>query len=248
MFVAGYGHYLRTAASLQWDEAAVELAADTAAWPGLPSASRRRLQRLIAGFCLGEAQVAAELDPFAGASEGDVAACFRAQAVDEARHARFFERVAREVLGLTGAELRLHVEPEFVELFEQRLPAAARRVAGEAELPGAVALYHLILEGIVFTAGQLAALEIVDARDDLPGVRRGLELVLLDERWHVGFGTRLLTASGDHGDAVAITLAEASQAIAAWGPTVPAGIRERVLGLHRRRMAAAKLTTREVLA
>lgn len=246
MFVSGYGHYLRTAASLQWDEAAVDLSADAAAWPSVPAAARERLQRLIAGFCFGEAQVAEELAPFAAASSGDVAACFAAQAIDEARHARFFARVALELLGTGAPALREHVEPAFAELFEQRLPAAARRLASGAGLRGAVALYHLVLEGIVFTAGQLAALELLDAHPELPGLRRGMELVLLDERWHIGFGTRLLTALD--GDSAEIALAEAARAVEAWGAAVPAGVRERVLKLHGRRLAVAKLTISEVTA
>ena len=51
----------------------------------------------------------------------------------------------------------------------------------------------MILEGVVFTAGQLALLDLLD--DRLPGLQRGTELVLRDERWHVGFGARCLADS-----------------------------------------------------
>ena len=75
---------------------------------------------------------------------------------------------------------------EFVEIFERRLPEAAAQAGVEA-----VGLYHMVLEGVVFTAGQYALLEILD-KDALPGLYEGMELVLRDEKWHIGFGTRCL--------------------------------------------------------
>ena len=85
-------------------------------------------------------------------------------------------------------------------------------------LEAAVALYHLVLEGVVFTAGQLALLELLEDRS-LPGLRRGLELVLRDERWHIGFGTSMLSAAwkGVPRDA----LDAAYDAVEVWGEAVP---------------------------
>ena len=103
MFVEGYGHFLRTAASLRWDEEAVDLSADARAWPALDPRLRGHLVRLLAGFCVGEAAVASELGPFAGAAhDPDAAACFEVQVLDEARHARFFDRFTAEVGGGRG--------------------------------------------------------------------------------------------------------------------------------------------------
>ena len=58
------------------------------------------------------------------------------------------------------------LSPEFLALFEVRLPVAASSAPGEA-----VGLYHMVLEGVVFTAGQLALLDLLD--DRLPGLRSG---------------------------------------------------------------------------
>lgn len=249
MFLPGYRHFLRTADSLRWDERAVELSADIAVWPELPLPLRRRLKMLVAGFCVGEERVAGELPPFsdAAASE-DAAACFRLQRRDEARHARFFDRVAGEVMQVPGGssaerrrQLRRELSPAFLELFERRLPAAASGLAARTEsLERAVALYHLLLEGVVFTAGQLAALELLDGVP-LPGLRSGTELVLRDERWHIGFGARLLDDRGVGGEAVAALLGESGAALAAWGEAVPSGVGARVLEIHRRRLGAAGL-------
>lgn len=252
MFVAGYGHFVRTARSLQWDEQDVDLRDDQAAWPRLEAERRARLRALLAGFCLGEARVADELGPFAAAApDREAAACFRLQAGDEARHARFFDRYANEVLGVAGAtgverrvRLRLEAGPEFLELFERCLSEAARRLAADTStLDAAVALYHLLLEGVVFTAGQLAMLELLEDRS-LPGLRHGLELVLRDERWHIGFGTSMLSAAG--GGVEADTLDTAAKALDAWGEAVPGNVRERVLHLHGRRLRAAGLISTKV--
>ena len=215
---ASYEHFLDIAASVQWDERAISLREDAQAWPHVAGA---RLSELVAGFCVGEAGVAEHLSPFAG---GPAAACFEAQARDEERHARFFARYAAAV-GLHDP--RGHVSGAFLELFERRLPEAAAGAPGEA-----VGLYHMILVGVVFTAGQLALLDLLD--DRLPGLRAGTELVLRDERWHVGFGARCL-ADLDYDEAA--ILAEGEAAAALWAPEyagrVMDGLRSRLRAVRR---------------
>src|SRR6201986_2607900 len=120
------------AETLQWDEATIDFATDKAVWPTLDDIERARVPGLIAGFCIAESAVSGHLASFhAAASDDWVAACFRAQARDEHRHARFFDRVAAEVAAVPGADiaarqdvLRTLVDPELVALFEERLPAA----------------------------------------------------------------------------------------------------------------------------
>jgi ribonucleoside-diphosphate reductase beta chain len=247
VFVRGFGHFAGIAGRLQWDERDVALQQDRAAWPEVELGSRQDLQTLLTGFCVGEASVADQLAPFAQAAlDPEAAACFELQAVDEARHARFFDRCAREVMAISGsslavrrARLKQEVTPEFLELFERRLPEVVRSLSDRADtLEAAVALYHLVLEGVVFTAGQLAMLELLEDQP-LPGLRRGLELVLRDERWHIGFGTSLLAAGGGVPHTDAIDAAE--HALDAWGDAVPDGVRARVLSLHRRRLRAGGL-------
>jgi ribonucleoside-diphosphate reductase beta chain len=216
--IASYEHFLGLAGRLQWDAEAIDLTADAAAWP-----VDDRVSELVAGFCIGEAGVAEHLHAFFG---GPATACFEAQRRDEQRHARFFARYA-ETVGMHDP--RAHVSDEFAELFEVRLPEAARRAGVEA-----VGVYHMVLEGVVFTAGQLALLEILD--DRLPGLREGTELVLRDERWHVGFGTRCLLDAGLDEAAEAAILAEGERAAAVWAPSQA----ERVTATLRRRLKAVR--------
>src|SRR5215813_10812418 len=241
-----YDSFVILAESLQWDEATLDLAPDKEAWPALGDTESAQVLGLIAGFCIAESAVSGHLGSFqAAASDDSVAACFRAQARDEHRHARFFDRVAAEVAAVPGADaagrqdvLRTLVSPELVALFEERLPATAVRLAEDHEgLTAAVGLYHMVLEGVVLLAGQNAMLDTLGHLSaGLPGVRRGVELVLRDERWHIGFGTRLVRGAGLGHDEVEALLALGQAAAGAWGDLVSPGAAERAAGIHRKRL------------
>lgn len=233
--------FSRLVARLQWNPMAIDLAPDARAWPGLPAERRRRLTTLLAGFCVAEEAVAEEITPFADAArqaklasqESLMAWVFFLQRRDEQRHARLFDRIAAEVLGLRGAspaqrraEARAHVPPAFLELFETQLPAkAAELAAGDAGLAAGVSLYHMLLEGVVFDAGQHALLDDL-ADGALPGVREGVERVERDERWHVGFGLRCLIEAQPSQELLDDLLERADAAAAVWGDAVPAATRE----------------------
>ena len=177
------------------------------AWPGLPAERRRRLTTLLGGFRVAEDAVAQHLTPFADVAEHVdtmMVWIFFLQRRDEDRHALFFDRVAAEVLQLPGATpaerraaARELVPTALLELFEVRLPVlAAELAAGRTGILDGVRLYHMVLEGAVFSAGQQALLDDL-ADGALPGVRNGVQHVELDERWQVGFGVRCLTEAGD---------------------------------------------------
>lgn len=246
--------YSQIVARLQWDPVTIDLTEDARAWPGLPVERRRRLTTLLTGFCVAEDAVAEHLTPFADAAEHVdtmMMWIFFLQRRDEDRHAQFFDRVAAEVLGLPGdtpaerrAAARAHVPPALLELFEVRLPAvaadlAAGRAVGRAGILDGVGLYHMTLEGAVFSAGQRALLdELADGA--LPGVREGVEHVELDERWHVGFGLRCLAEdpSAVRFDEI---LERATQAAGAWGDAVAPSIRDYAADQSRRRLSVANL-------
>ncbi len=236
------GFFSRVAARKQWDAAAIDFAPDAAAWPELPDERRQRLTTILAGFRVGEDAVAGNLTPFVAAANRETLASqeslmawtFTLQRRDEERHARFFDRIAAEVLRLPGdtpdgrrAAAREHATPEILELFEELLPTlAAELAAGESGLGDGVSLYHMLLEGVVFNAGTNALLEDL-ADGALPGVREGVERVERDERWHVGFGLRCLIETQPTQERIDDLVARAGAAAAAWGDAVPAAIRER---------------------
>lgn len=220
--IAGYQHFLRLAERVQWDDEAIDLTVDAAHWPDVAGA---RMKELVSGFIVGEAGVAEHLHAF---FDGEAAATFEAQRRDEERHARFFARYA-DAVGLTDP--RAHVTPEFVDIFERRLPEAAAQAGVEA-----VGLYHMVLEGVVFTAGQYALLELLEDEERLPGLKQGMELVLRDEKWHIGFGTRCLNDADLSEAQIEAILDEGARAAALWAPEQA----ERVLRTLGRRMAAVR--------
>ena len=247
--IRGYSHFVTLAESLQWDETAIDYSADREAWPQLTAAENARVLGLIAGFVLAETAVSEELGSYqAAASDDSMEAAFRAQARDEARHARFFDLVAAEVAGVAGASpaarrqaLRAHVSTDLVDLFEERLPAAARRLAEDHEgLSAAVGLYHMVIEGVVLLAGQHAMLDTLEGLSvKLPGLHRGVELVLRDERWHIGFGSRIVQKADIGRDEADLLLEQGETAAKVWGDLITPEAIESAVRQHRRRLKAA---------
>jgi ribonucleoside-diphosphate reductase beta chain len=100
----------------------------------------------------------------------------------------------------------------------------------------------MVLEGVVLLAGQHALLDTLDRVSvGLPGVHRGLELVLRDERWHIGFGSRVIQGAGLGQDEVDALLAQGQAAATAWGELLSPDAVDRAARLHRRRLRAVGL-------
>jgi ribonucleoside-diphosphate reductase beta chain len=239
--------FSRLVAKLQWDESALDLGPDAEAWGGLPDERRERLAKLLAGFRIADDAVSQHLVPFGPAANNSLVAwVIYLQRRDEERHARFFDRVVGEVLGLPGdtkderrAAARELAPAGILELFEEQLPAMSAEMAeGRVSLSDGMALYHMTLEGMVLSAGQRALL--VDLDDGaMPGVRKGVYHVELDERWHIGFGLRCLIDARPSPDLIDNVLARAEECAAAWGDALPDEIREMVVPMARRRLAYA---------
>ena len=129
------------------------------------------------------------------------ATCSARQAADERRHARFFDRVLREVIGRdagVGRGARRHPTRRSAELFEaaschaMASALASRRDRTRSARSG---FYHLILEAIVLSTGQDALLCTTSTA--LPRDRRRRRAACqADERWHIGLGVQLLSESG----------------------------------------------------
>ncbi len=248
--------FSKVVARLQWNPAAIDLTPDARAWPELPAERRRRLMTLLAGFCVAEDAVSEHITPFADAAreatlasqESLMAWVFYLQRRDEDRHAQFFDRIAAEVLGLPGdtpaerrAAARAHVPDAVLGLFEVRLPAmAAELTGGRAGLGEGVALYHMVLEGIIFDAAHHALRHDL-ADGALPGVRDGVRRVELDERWHIGFGLRCLVEAQPSRDLLDDLLARAEDATDAWGDAIPPATREHIADICHHRLAAVGL-------
>ena len=237
--------FSRVVAKLQWDEQRLDLGPDGEAFSGLPDDRRERLTKLLAGFRIADDAVSQNLTPFGPAANNSLIAwVVFLQKRDEQRHARFFDRVAAEVLKLPGetkdergVAAREIAPPGIVDLFETQLPAMSAEMAeGRADLNDGMALYHMTLEGMVLSAGQRALLEDLDD-GAMPGVRQGVYHVELDERWHIGFGLRCLIDRKPPADLIDGIMARAEESAEAWGDALPDHIREAIVPMARRRLA-----------
>ncbi len=127
--------FSRVVAKLQWDEQRIDLGPDGEAFPGLPDDRRERLTKLLAGFRIADDAVSENLAPFGPAANNSLIAwVVFLQKRDEQRHARFFDRVAAEVLKLPGESkeergvaAREIAPPGIVDLFEEQLPRCPPR-------------------------------------------------------------------------------------------------------------------------
>lgn len=236
--------FSRVVAKLQWDEQRIDLAPDAEALRGFPEERRDRLTKLLAGFRIADDAVSVNLEPFGPAANNSLIAwVVFLQKRDEQRHARFFDRVAAEVLQLPGetkeergVAARELAPPGIVDLFQNQLPAiSAAMEEGSADLSDGMALYHMTLEGMVLSAGQRALLEECED-SSMPGVREGVYHVELDERWHIGFGLRCLIDRKPDSDLIDEILGRAEEAAAAWGDALPDHIRDSIVPMAHRRM------------
>jgi len=154
-------------------------------------------------FFFGEDEVADQLSPLIDAAPLEEQKYFlTTQQVDEARHAIFFSRFFKEVIGVPGDsygeilrsaddDLTYGIKKVFGKLDE--VTAELRRGDhSKAKLAQAVTLYHFIVEGTLAQTGQHFIADYLERMDVLPGFRSGMVNVERDEQRHIAFGVKLL--------------------------------------------------------
>ena len=192
--------------SRHWAASALDFEQDRRDWAEFPQAGRDLLVGSFAPIFAGEERVAAMFPPIVLSADDEYEAAFLStQQVDEARHTLFFDRFWREVFlpdpeasEAAVADARARCNDAFTELFDRRLMASVERLRldprdVEAKVE-AVAIYHLIVEGMLGLSGLNFALKYLRANDVLPGIAEGFANVKRDEHRHVGWGTWFLRA------------------------------------------------------
>ncbi len=172
-----------------WDEKLTERQREAALWN-------------YAMFLIGEEAVARTLTPILDAAPThDQQIFLTTQIVDEARHHVFFDRFLREVAGQgTDIDSTLSavdglVTWGFRQIFDEldRVTDALRKKPQDrALLAQAVALYHVVVEGLLAIPGQHFIQRYVEKMGILPGFSEGITNVSRDESRHVAFGIRFL--------------------------------------------------------
>ena len=156
-------------------------------------------------FFNGEERVTATLAPFVWAApKPEIEIFLSTQMVDEARHTVFFDRWWREVVGTDAKdlkeildEIRPETSPGYNELFYERLPGVAQRMATnpkdvDAFIEG-ITIYHIVVEGTLALTGQRFELEEMREQGLTGhGYYQGFLAVARDESRHVNFGVKVL--------------------------------------------------------
>jgi len=186
-----------------WSATAIDFSVDKEHWrTKLDDTQREAALWNYALFLVGEEAVARTLTPVLDAAPDYPQQIFlTTQIVDEARHHVFFDRFMREVAGQgrdtksTLETMERHLTWGFKQVFGEldRVTDALRRKPKDRPLLAqSIALYHVIVEGVLAIPGQHFIQRYVEKFDILPGFAEGITNVSRDESRHVAFGIKFL--------------------------------------------------------
>src|SRR5437764_6532295 len=180
-----------------WRATELDFSEDARQWREQFSEFER--QSALRKYCLffwGEDAVADNLSPYIDAAPLEEQKYFLAtQQVDEARHAVFFKRFMHEVCGIGDGSMssglsaiKPQLTPGFRKIFDRldRMADELRADRSRAKLPAAVTLYHALIEASLAQPGQHFICSYLEARDQLPAFRAGMETISTDEQRHIG--------------------------------------------------------------
>lgn len=186
-----------------WSALGIDFSVDAEHWKSrLTDKQRDSALWSYAMFTVGEEAVARTLTPLLDAVETHPQSIFlTTQVVDEARHHVFFDRFMREVVGIgtdTASTLKA-MDPYltwgfrnvFAEL-DKVTDALRKKPKDKTLLTQSVALYHVVVEGMLAVPGQHFIKRYIDHFEILPGFAHGIRNVARDESRHVAFGVKLL--------------------------------------------------------
>ena len=193
-----------------WSTQDLDFSDDVGHWKSLEGpfeGIRTELQRSFTLFFVGEQAVTDTLSPLVHGAPDEASRIFLStQLVDEARHTVFFSRFFDEVIGIPGglsealALLRDKTVGGFRQLFDEDLVAATEAVREDPHDYGAwveaIAVYHLIVEGMLALTGQKFLLGVLREMQILPGFYAGFTAVARDESRHVNYGVRAIMEAG----------------------------------------------------
>jgi ribonucleotide reductase beta subunit family protein with ferritin-like domain len=186
-----------------WRATEIDFSQDVVDWnEKLTHEQRRSAVWLYTLFFHGEDSVTDNLSPYIDAAPLEEQKYFLAtQQVDEARHAVFFHRFMREVVGVGDGSIAssLRATDDQITWGHRKVFRRLDQMADELradrskpQLARAVTLYHVLVEASLAQPGQHMIERYLEELDLLPGFREGMRNVALDEQRHIGFGVKLL--------------------------------------------------------
>jgi 1,2-phenylacetyl-CoA epoxidase catalytic subunit len=185
-----------------WRAYEIDFSEDKAGWRGLSEIQRKSALWVYSMFFYGEDSVTDNLSPYIEAAPKEEQKYFLAtQQVDEARHAVFFHRFFKEVIGAHGdlASTLAYTSPQlgwgYRNVFDRldRMSADLRKDRSLPNFARAIALYHLVVEATLAQPGQHFIEDYFVKSGALPGFSEGMRNVSRDEQRHIGFGVKVLS-------------------------------------------------------
>ena len=185
-----------------WKASDIDFSKDRAGWEALSDIQRRSALWLYSMFLYGEDAVTDGLAPYIDAAPKEEQKYFLAtQQVDEARHAVFFHRFFKEVIGAGDSisETLASTHPELGWGYRGvfgRLETMCDELRRNPSLPNfaaAITLYHMIIEASMAQPAQHFIEDYFADAGSMPGFSFGMEKVSRDEQRHIGFGVKVLS-------------------------------------------------------
>ncbi len=185
-----------------WSASSIDFSADRDGWSALSEIQRKSALWIYSMFFYGEDSVTDNLSPYIDAAPKLEQKYFLAtQQVDEARHAVFFHRFFKDVIGAgesisstlayTEAQLGWGYRNVFARL--DRMADDLRRDRSLPNFARAIALYHMVVEATLAQPGQHYIEDYFAKAGTMPGFNEGMANVSRDEQRHIGFGVKVLS-------------------------------------------------------
>lgn len=186
-----------------WSATAIDFSQDRRDWnERFTDTQRSAALWNYAMFLVGEEAVARTLTPVLDAAPHHNQKVFlTTQIVDEARHHVFFDRFMREVAGQGGdtqstldsveGQLTWGFKQVFGEL-DRVTEELRKKPKDRALLAQTIALYHIVIEGVLAVPGQHFIQRYMKDLGLMPGFNEGINSVSRDESRHVAFGVKFL--------------------------------------------------------
>jgi len=185
-----------------WKTSELDFSEDRKGWEALSEIQRRSGLWIYSMFFFGEDSVTDNLSPYIDAAPKEEQKYFLAtQQVDEARHAIFFHRFFKEVIGAGDsiASTLAYTEAQlgwgYRQVFE-RLDQMGEELRRDRSLPKfaqAITLYHLVVEATLAQPGQHFIEDYFAKAGTMPSFSAGMANVSRDEQRHIGFGVKVLS-------------------------------------------------------
>jgi hypothetical protein len=185
-----------------WSAYDIDFGGDREGWDGLSEIQRKSALWIYSMFFYGEDSVTDNLSPYIDAAPKEEQKYFLAtQQVDEARHAIFFYRFFKEVIGAgdSVASTLAYTEGQlnycYRNVFDRldRMAASLRKDTSLPNFARAIALYHMVVEATLAQPGQHFIEDYFVKSGAMPGFSEGMANVSRDEQRHIGFGVKVLS-------------------------------------------------------